>query len=70
MSNVGIVDRIIRAIAGLALIAAPFIAGWPALGLGISVGAGVVLIATAAVSFCPIYAMLGLSSKRGTIGRT
>ena len=67
MSNVGNIDRIIRTIVGIALIIAPFVAGWPLLGLVISVIVGVVLVATAAIGFCPIYAALGLSSKR--IGR-
>ena len=67
MSNVGNIDRIIRTIVGIALIIAPFAAGWPLLGLVISVIVGVVLVATAAIGFCPIYAALGLSSKR--IGR-
>lgn len=70
MSNLGNLDRIIRAILGLALIAAPFLAGWPTTGLVISAGIGVVLVATAAFSFCPIYAVLGLSSKRRLGGRT
>jgi hypothetical protein len=67
MSNVGTLDRVIRAILGIALFIVPFVAGWPLLGLVISVIAGLVLVSTAAISFCPIYAALGLSSKR--IGR-
>ena len=70
MSNLGNLDRIVRAVLGLALIAAPFLAGWPTTALGISVGIGVVLAATAAFSFCPIYALLGLSSKPRIGGRT
>ena len=64
MSNVGSVDRIVRAILGIALIIVPFLAGWPTVGLVISIVAGAVLLGTAAISFCPIYAVLGLSSKR------
>lgn len=70
MSNVGTLDRIVRAIVGLALIAAPFIAGWPMVIMIISIIVGVVLVATAAFSFCPIYALLGLSSKRRDLSRT
>jgi hypothetical protein len=65
MSNVGTLDRIIRAIVGLALIIVSFVAGWPTLAQVISILVGLVLAGTAAVSFCPIYAALGLSSKRG-----
>lgn len=70
MSNVGTLDRIVRAIVGIALIAAPFIAGWPMVIMIVSVIVGVVLVATAAFSFCPIYALLGLSSKRRGLSRT
>jgi hypothetical protein len=63
MSNVGTIDRIVRAIVGLGLLIVPFVASWPALVLAISVLVGLILIATAVISFCPIYALLGLSSK-------
>ncbi len=64
MSNLGSIDRILRAIIGLALIVVPFVAGWATLALTISVIVGVLLVATATISFCPIYALFGLSSKR------
>ena len=63
MSNLGSLDRIIRAVVGLALIIIPFLAAWPIAALVGSLVAGAVLVATAAFSFCPIYAALGLSSK-------
>lgn len=69
MSNVGTLDRIIRAIVGLVLIVVPFVAGWPVLAAVIGAIVGVVLVATAAISFCPIYALLGLSSKRRGLGK-
>ena len=68
MSNVGTLDRIIRALAGLALIIVPFVAAWSTLALVISVIVGLVLIVTAAIGFCPIYALLGLSSKQRRLG--
>lgn len=68
MSNVGNLDRIVRAIVGPVLIIVPFLAGWPAIGAAISVIAGIVLVATAGLSFCPIYAVLGLSSKPKATG--
>lgn len=67
MSNVGNLDRIVRALVGLVLTLVPFIAGWPIVAVVISVVAGVVLMATAAIGFCPIYAVLRLSSKRGPL---
>lgn len=68
MSNVGTPDRIIRAPVGLAFIVVPFVAAWPTLELVISDIVGVVLIVTAAIGFCPIYALLGLSSKQRRLG--
>jgi hypothetical protein len=68
MSNVGSYDRILRIIVGLAFVLIPFISGWAlwseTLWTVIAVVFGLVLIGTAAFSFCPIYAALGLSSKR------
>ena len=63
MSNVGNIDRIVRAIAGIALSIVPFLAAWPIVAVAVSVVLGLVLVTTAAVSFCPIYAALGISSK-------
>lgn len=61
-ANVGQVDRIIRAIVGIVLLALAFgyvggiVTPWDWI-LGII---GVVLLATAALSVCPAYAVLGL----------
>ncbi len=59
--NVGNVDRVIRLILGLALISLMFLMpqtvwGWGGLVLGI------VLISTAVLSWCPLYALLGLKT--------
>jgi hypothetical protein len=66
MLNVGTPDRIIRVILGLVLIALPFLnPAWfmnPILWWG-SIVVGVVLVATAAISFCPIYYVLGLRTR-------
>jgi hypothetical protein len=56
-ANVGTIDRIARAVLGLALLAATLsgvigVWGW----------IGVVPLATAAFSFCPLYRLLGLST--------
>jgi hypothetical protein len=69
MPNVGNLDRILRALLGLALIIAPFVAGWSTALMVASIIVGVVLAATAAISFCPIYALLGVSSKRADLER-
>ena len=58
-SNVGSIDRVLRIVLGLALIAgavqgalAPW--GW----------IGAILVITAFIKFCPIYAVTGLSSLK------
>ncbi|MFN8374054.1 MAG: DUF2892 domain-containing protein [Anaerolineae bacterium] len=55
-TNVGNMDRIVRLLLGVAIIAAGlYFQNW--LGL-----IGVVLIGTAFISFCPIYAIFGIST--------
>lgn len=61
-TNVGSVDRIIRAIAGIAALIG-------AVALGIGSGGGIallvvggILVVTAAVGFCPLYRVLGVST--------
>ena len=56
-TNVGNIDRILRAVIGLALIALT-LAGT----IGVWGWIGVVPLLTAALGFCPIYTMLGFSS--------
>lgn len=67
MNNVGTLDRLVRLVIGALLTLAPFLTGWPVwsnpLALWASVIVRVVLIATSAFGFCPIYAALGLNSK-------
>jgi len=68
MQNVGTIDRLGRAIVGLALLLIAFVpsvtaaAYAPADGLWHWVIAvvGVVLLATSAMRFCPLYTLLGL----------
>lgn len=56
--NVGTIDRIARAVLGLALIGGTLVGaigqwGW----------IGIIPLLTAVVSFCPLYAALGLTSR-------
>lgn len=65
-ANVGTPDRIIRLILGVVLIALPFVIptiGANALLLWILPIVGVILAVTAFLSWCPIYAVTGLSTK-------
>lgn len=68
MSNVGTLDRIVRLAVGGLFVIAPFITSLPLwanpVAFWASIVVGAVLIATSAFSFCPIYAALGLTSKR------
>ena len=52
--NVGLIDRALRAIVGLALI------GWAFTGGPVWAWIGVVLLFTAAIGFCPAYTLLGI----------
>lgn len=56
-NNVGGIDRILRAALGLVLVA---LAATGTIGLWGYVG--VVLLATAAFSFCPLYTLLGINT--------
>ena len=66
MANVGLIDRIVRACAGVVLLALPFVMTTPEGGMGfgvygwVMIAAGVVMLVTAALRFCPLYMLLGL----------
>jgi hypothetical protein len=59
--NIGNTDRIIRIVVGLALIIAT-LSGW----IGVWGWLGIVPLATAIFSFCPLYALLGMSSDHSS----
>lgn len=66
-ANVGTPDRIIRLILGAILIALPFFGGAAITGSWLAWAApivGLILAATAFLAFCPIYRVLGLSTRR------
>ena len=52
--NVGLIDRALRALIGLALI------GWALTGGPVWAWIGVVPLLTAAIGFCPAYTLLGI----------
>lgn len=54
--NVGGIDRVLRILAGLALVA------WAAMGGPVWAWIGIVPLATGAVGFCPVYPLLGLNT--------
>ena len=60
--NEGTIDRVIRLVAGLALGAAAFATGvGSTLGIVLAVLA-VIMLATAATGFCPLYRVFGLNT--------
>jgi Inner membrane protein YgaP-like, transmembrane domain len=56
-ANVGGVDRVLRIVVGLALIA------WAVLGGPVWAWIGVIPLATGVVRWCPVYLPLGLSTR-------
>lgn len=54
--NVGLLDRVVRAVVGIGLIA------WALSGGPVWAWIGVIPLATAAVRICPAYSLLGISS--------
>jgi hypothetical protein len=55
--NMGGIDRILRIVVGLALIALTLMGT-----IGVWGWIGIVLVATSALGFCPLYTMLGMST--------
>jgi hypothetical protein len=61
-ANVGAIDRILRVLIGIALLAFALKIGFPDTGWNAIGWIGIVPILTAIVGYCPAYALLGLSS--------
>jgi len=61
-ANVGGLDRVVRIIAGLALIAAGLMAGIAEPWNYVAMAAGAVFALTSVISFCPLYAIFGINS--------
>jgi len=61
MCNLGKIDRIIRAVLGLVLLAAAVLTPYWYLGI-----VGVIALGTSLISFCPLYALLGLNTGCST----
>lgn len=63
-ANIGTIDRALRVLIGIALLALAFGGFVPALATGapkwIAVAAGVVMLATAGMRFCLLYRIFGI----------
>lgn len=60
--NEGTVDRIVRTALGIGAIVWAGTLGWTTTGALVLLALAVVLLATAAIGFCPLYHLLGLST--------
>jgi Protein of unknown function (DUF2892) len=60
--NVGIIDRTVRAIIGLLLIAYAIPFGFPNTGWNWVGWIGIVPLVTAVIGYCPAYSLFGFSS--------
>ncbi len=67
-ANVGLIDRLVRLVLGLALLLSPLLSMpniWASQSLAyVSMAVGLILIGTGLFSFCPLYRMLGIGTKR------
>jgi len=61
-TNVGTIDRVVRIVVGVLLIAFAIPVGFPSTGWNWIGWIGVVPIITAVVGYCPAYSVFGLSS--------
>ncbi|KAB2920754.1 MAG: DUF2892 domain-containing protein [Hyphomicrobiaceae bacterium] len=67
-ANVGMIDRILRIVVGLALIAAALGLYGPAY-QSVWGWIGIVPLATGLVSWCPLYTMLGIKTCKASAAR-
>jgi len=62
--NVGTIDRFLRAVLGVILIALPFASGaalfQSGIATSIAVIVGIVMLATSTMRFCPMYRIFGI----------
>jgi hypothetical protein len=61
-TNEGTIDRIIRAVAGVAALLGAFAVGTGTVGFVLLLVVAAVLLVTAAVGFCPLYRVFGIST--------
>ena len=63
-ANIGAIDRVLRVLIGVTLLVLAFGGFVPALAVGapkwIAAGAGVMMLATAGMRFCPLYRIFGI----------
>lgn len=66
--NVGMIDRVLRAVLGLVLLYLAFFSGLAAFDTGLlkyaAAVVGIVMLVVAAVRICPVYSVLGIKTCR------
>lgn len=62
MKNIGSFDRIFRGALGVVLMVLAGFGGLGGAGTIIAAIVGIVMLATAAMSFCPLYQIIGMST--------
>lgn len=63
--NVGTIDRTIRGLVGVALLAVFFLGVLEGVGGTIALVVGIVMLGTAAIGWCPPYSLLGINTGAG-----
>jgi hypothetical protein len=61
-TNEGTVDRIIRAVVGVAALLGAFAMGAGSIAFVLLLVVGAILLVTAAVGFCPLYRVFGINT--------
>ncbi|WP_037227536.1 YgaP family membrane protein [Roseobacter sp. GAI101] len=63
-TNLGTIDRVFRLLLGIIFLAAPFVSGLAmfesSTAIIISVVAGIVMVGTSVMKFCPLYRVFGI----------
>jgi hypothetical protein len=62
-ANEGTIDRIIRAVVGVAALLGAFAMGTGSVAFVLLLVVGAVLLVTAAVGFCPLYRVFGINTR-------
>jgi hypothetical protein len=60
--NVGGVERPIRIVVGILVIAVGAFASLPPIGTGIALAVGTIALVTGAIGYCPLWALFGLNT--------
>jgi hypothetical protein len=60
--NVGGVERPIRIVVGILVIAVGAFASLPPIGTGIAFAVGTIALVTGAIGYCPLWALLGMNT--------